>query len=98
MRHLGSDHAKTSIYSGKYKGEVVCVVQQVNDFALACANESTAIAICRDIGKALQLPKEKINLRSFTYLGLMDDFNGIDVEQSHEYIFKSLVETILTKL
>ena len=65
-------------------GEVVYVLRQVDDFSLACKNESTAIAIYGDIGKALQLPKEDKPLS--TYLGLVNDFNGIDVEQAQEYI------------
>ena len=67
-----------------YKGKVVYILRQVDNFSLVCKHESTAIAIYGDIRKALQLPKE--DKPPFTYLGLMDNFNGIGVELAQQYI------------
>jgi len=36
------------------------------------------------IGRSLRLEKEPVD--SFSYLGLVKDFNGVDIEQSSEYI------------
>ena len=60
------------------------MLRQVDDFALACNIEDTAKEIYGIIGKALRLPNETKD--PFTYLGLINDFNGIDVEQTKDYI------------
>ena len=60
------------------------VLHQVDDFALACKNESTAKEIYDIIGRRLQLPNEPVVL--FAYLGLVQDFNGIDITHTRDYI------------
>ena len=68
----------------EFDDETVCMLRQVDDFAIACSDQSVADKTYDIIGEKLRLPKEdKI---PFTKLGLIDDFNGIDVEQSRDYI------------
>ena len=57
----------------------VLLLRQVNDFALATPNEALAKLIYDRIGKKLQLPSEEDV--PFKYLGLLEDFNGLNVKQ-----------------
>ena len=91
LNFKSTTHDKT-IYRTVYKGETIYLLRQVDDFAFACNDEATAIEIYDIIGKQLRLPNE--NKDPFTYLGLVKDFNGIDVEQSKEYIQISCVNYI----
>ncbi|KAG7369542.1 reverse transcriptase RNA-dependent DNA polymerase [Nitzschia inconspicua] len=76
-------HDRT-IYSGVFEGEPILLLRQVDDFALACRRESTAKAVYDFIGTALQQPNEA--QPPFTYLGLLSDYNGVDVHQTADYI------------
>ena len=76
-------HDKT-IYTTVFNGEKVYLLRQVDDFSLACTDESIADAIYDIIGNDLKLPTE--DKVPFTKLGLVTDFNGIDVEQSRDFI------------
>ena len=76
-------HDKT-IYYTEYKGETIYMLRQVDDFSLACDDESTAIEIYGIIGAKLRLPKEEKD--PFAYLGLVKDFNGIDITQTRTHI------------
>ena len=76
-------HDKT-IYTTEFNGETVYLLRQVDDFALACTNESIADEIYDIIGNELKLPTE--DKVPFTKMGLISDFNGIDVEQSKDFI------------
>ena len=76
-------HDKT-IYHTLYKGEKIYMIRQVDDFSIACDEESTAKEIYKTIGSKLRLPKE--NKDPFAYLGLITDFNGIDVTQCRTHI------------
>lgn len=78
MRH---DRA---IYRGAFNGTPVFLLCQVDDFALAAPGEATAKAIFDEIGSLLQLPSE--SKPPFSYLGPLDDFNGIDVDQFNDRI------------
>ena len=60
------------------------MLRQVDDFALACKDESTAKIIYESIGTQLKLPNETDI--PFSYLSLINDFNGIDIEQSNTHV------------
>lgn len=60
------------------------MLRQVDDFAIACNDECTAKEIYGIIGSKLRLPNEPKD--PFAYLGLIKDFNGIDVTQTRTYI------------
>ena len=64
--------------------ETIYLLRQVNDFTLACYNESATNDIYDKIGDALQLPSESD--KSFYHLGLIMDVNVIDIDQSCDYI------------
>jgi len=51
---------------------------------VACPNEDLAKRLYAQIGKALQLPSE--DAPPFKYLGLIKDFNGLDVAQHSDAI------------
>lgn len=71
-----------SIYRGDFEGIPIFLLRQVDDFALAAPNENIAINVYDKIGKLLQLPSE--DEPPFSYLGQLDDFNGVDVLQYHD--------------
>ena len=79
LQFTTTTHDRT-IYTTNYNGHKVLLLRQVDDFAIACSDESIAKSIYDYIGKQLQLPTE--TTPPFQYLGLMDDYNGIDVKQT----------------
>ena len=58
------------------------LLRQVDDFAMATPNEELAKSIYDRIGKKLQLPSEKEV--PFKCLGLLEDFNGLNVKQCRD--------------
>ena len=60
------------------------MLRQVDDFAIACEHEWVAKEIYNIIGEKLKLPSE--TEAPFTYLGMVYDFNGTEVDQSRDYI------------
>ena len=72
-----------TIYKTIYKGKLVFLLWQVDNFALAC-NKSTTKEIYNIIDHILRLEKEPCE--PLSYLGLVSIFNGVDIEQSSEYI------------
>jgi hypothetical protein len=76
------------LYSGIVNGEKVYFKRQVDDFAIACSNESIATIIYDAIDQQLQIPIKR--------QGLLTLFNGIDVRQSQWFI-RQTVQSYLTK-
>jgi hypothetical protein len=76
-----------SIYSCTFEGEKVLLLRMVDDFALSCSHEALAKKIYDIIGTKLQFATEPTP--PFSYLGLVDDFNGIDVGQYSDSIVVS---------
>jgi len=60
------------------------LLRQVDNFAVACPDEDIAKRLHDQIGKALQLPSE--NAPPFKCLGLVNDFNGLDIAQCSDAI------------
>ena len=79
LNFKNTTHDKT-IYTTVFRGQKVLLLRQVDDFALACPSEHIAREIYDIIGKKLMLPGE--TTPPFSFLGLLDDFNGVEVEQS----------------
>jgi hypothetical protein len=71
------------IYSATIEGEKVLLLRQVDDFSLACTNEALAKRIYDIIGQHLKLDYE--TAVPFKYLGLVNDYNGVDVRQTADY-------------
>jgi hypothetical protein len=83
LQFKSTTHSRT-IYSTTFDGHHILLLRQVDDFALACPTESIAKNVYEIIGRALQLPEE--SAPPFKYLGLINDFNGVDVNQHQGYI------------
>ena len=81
-----AEHVNRTIYRAVYKptGETNYIIIQVDEFALACYNKYVSEDIYNQIWYTLQLSRESD--KPFTHLSLVIDFNGIDIEQSREYI------------
>jgi len=71
-----------NICTGKFCGEKVPLVRQVDDFALGCRQESTAESVCADIGAKLALHNEAE--APFECLGLVNSFDGCDALQTRD--------------
>jgi hypothetical protein len=78
-----TSHDRTIYISRKYY-EPVLMHRQVDDFSVACSDQSIAKSIPDSIGRRLQLPNEESP--PFKYLGLQSEFNGVDIEQSSSHI------------
>jgi hypothetical protein len=76
-------HDRT-IYISSIRSENILLLRQVDDFSIACSDESIAKDIYDIIGRRLQLPNE--TSPPFKYLGLQSEFNGVDIEQSSTHI------------
>ena len=77
------------LYSGLVDGERVLFLRQVDDFAIAASHESIANKILDKIDDFLTFPIKR--------LGLLKLFNGVDIDQTSEYI-KISVESYLNKI
>jgi dUTP pyrophosphatase len=66
------------LYSGKYKDSNVLFLRQVDDFAIACKDESIAKDMIAKINSYMSV--------QIKYLGLLTRYNGVDVDQRKEYI------------
>ena len=66
---------------------MILVLRQVDDFLIGCDNEDIARKLTDKIGKKIQfkLEEEKGTL-PITYLGLVEDYNGVDIEQTSRKI------------
>ena len=59
----------------------------MDDFILGCENEKTAADIFDIIGTKLQFPSERLKgVVPFEYLGLVLDYNRVDIRQTKDYI------------
>lgn len=76
-----------SIYKAIFDRETIYLLSQVDDFATACTNQTLANKIYNFISKKIQLQKE--DKVPFAKLGLIDDFNGIYLSQTDNYILLS---------
>ena len=77
------------LYSGVVDGEQVLFLRQVDDFAVACRDPNIANKVIDMISAELSAPMKK--------LGVVNRYNGIDIEQSNDYI-KVHNTTYLTKV
>jgi hypothetical protein len=81
FQHTTHNH---TIYLAVFDDVTVLLLCQVDDFALACPDEALAKCIYGIIGSKLQLLSETQLL--FTYLGLLDTFNGVDLLQTCDHV------------
>ena len=94
FRHTTHDR---TIYSAVFDDSPVLLLRQVDDFSLACPNEALAKRIYGMIGERLQLPSE--TEPPFKYLGLIHEYNGVNIIQSRDSIAvncRSYISRVLT--
>lgn len=77
------------LYSGIVNGERVLLMRQVDDFAVATDTEATANMLFDMIDDQLTFPLKR--------MGLITMFNGIDVDQTRDYI-KISVQTYIERI
>jgi hypothetical protein len=73
---LRSPTHERSLYHGMYKGVHILLKRQVDDIAVAAPTIALAQQLIADIGQYVRLDGNS----------LLDSFNGIQVEQSQQYI------------
>jgi len=83
-----------SVCSATFEGAKTLLLRQVDDFAVVCPAEDIAKRPHAQIGKALQLPSE--DAPPFKHLGLVSNFNGLDVVGSALTPSSSLVRSAST--
>ena len=66
------------LYSGVHKGHKILFLRQVDDFAIACKDETIAKDIINSINQHMSV--------KIKYLGLLTRYNGVDIEQTSTYI------------
>lgn len=66
------------LYSGTYENTNILFLRQVDDFAIACPDEAIAKSIISKINTFMQV--------QIKYLGLLTRYNGVDVQQTRDYI------------
>ena len=66
------------LHSGIIEGQRVIFMRQVDDFAIATADEATANKLLDTIDDMLSIPLKR--------QGLLDMFNGIDIVQKKHYV------------
>ena len=76
-----------SIYRGIVDGTPIFLLRQVDDFASAAPSEDIAKKVYDSIGVELRLPGE--STIPFKYLGMVGDFNGVDIGQFNDSIVVS---------
>ncbi len=80
---------KPCLYSGIINGKRVLFSRQVDDFPIACSDESTANRLLDMIDGKLTIPLKQ--------MGLLDLYNGLNVIQTWDYI-KIKCSTYLDKI
>ena len=78
------------LYHGDFNNEKVYLMRQVDDFAVASKNKETSNKVIEAISTHLSVPMHQ--------LGIIDRFNGVDVQQTKDYIKifnKTYIERIL---
>lgn len=66
------------LYRGTFQGHITFFLRQVDDFAISTISETQADQIIQGINQHLHIPMKR--------LGLIQRFNGVDIEQTGTYI------------
>jgi hypothetical protein len=66
------------LYSGTYDGNKILFLRQVDDFAIVCEDEKIAKSMINEINNYMSV--------QIKYLGLLTRYNGVDIEQTSQYI------------
>ena len=75
------------IYLQERDGEIQLLLRQVDDFMLGTTSEKATRDLFNNIGIKIQFPSEKEeNIVLFEFLGIVKDYNGVDIKQTPDYI------------
>ena len=75
------------IYRWVQDGETQLLLRQVDNFLLGVENEQSARNLFNDIGKKIQFPTEvEQGIVPFEFLGIVKDYNGVDITQTPDYV------------
>ena len=66
------------LYSGNFQGERLLFLRQVDDFAVAANNKEVATNLITAINEQMRIEVK--------HLGLIDRFNGLDIQQTRYYV------------
>ena len=80
------------LYHGTFNGEKIYFLRQVDDFSVASVSKTTCDKLIEEISKHLTAPLKN--------LGVVDRFNGVQIEQTNQFVKihnKEYVEKILGK-
>lgn len=78
-----STRHEPNIYHARIDGVSVLSCRQVDDFALETPNPAIATKVFLRIGELLKLPGE--SYVPFLEEGIVEKFNGVDVQQTRHY-------------
>jgi dUTP pyrophosphatase len=87
--HLQPTKHEPCLYYGTFQGKEILFLRQVDDFAVACTDENICKAVITTIDKFM-----KIKIKD---LGLLSRYNGVDIDQTSNYI-KIHAETYINKI
>ena len=84
------------IYMEVIDDEVVYIVRQINDCITQTKQEQTAKNIFNIIGMKMRFAsRERKGIIPFEYLGIVKDYNSVDIKQTLHYIDMSCVKVII---
>ena len=87
------------IYIRERDGEVQLLLRQIDNFCTGMTSEKAARDLFNDIGIKIQFPSEKEDgTIPFEFLGVVTDYNGVDIIQTPDYIEMSCKNYILRLL
>ena len=86
------------IYRKVIDGEPVFLLRQIDDFCCATRREEIAKNVFNTIGLKMRFDTEKEQgIIPFEYLGVVDDYNGVEIRQTEHYI-EMLCENYINRL
>ena len=75
------------IYWKVIDDEVIYLLRMVDDCIISCKSEQMARNIFNIIGEKMRFPSEKEKgIIHFEFLGVVNDYNGVDIKQTSHYI------------
>ena len=86
------------VYWKVIDGEPVYLLPQIDDFLCGCRREETAENVFNTIGLKMRFDTEKEKgIIPFEYLGVVDDYNGVEIRKTEHYI-EMLCENYINRL
>lgn len=74
------------VYHKQIDDESFLMMRQVDDFMIACTDESMAKNTTDIIGTKIGFETEKDCEVPIEFLGMVDDYNGVDINQPEQFV------------